>query len=133
MMSHSRHNSYESGTFTQRLLQRAAKLQRRGMRLYQKMTLLQKTIFICLGLLSLTLTILFLVYNHAIFAWLEPKAEAWREMSGGWAILWALTFATAFPPLFGYSTCVTIAGFVYGVWPGYDTKSTTRTSDQSFC
>ena len=34
-------------------------------------------------------------------------------------ILWALTFISAFPPLIGYSTTVTISGFVYGFPNGW--------------
>jgi len=34
-------------------------------------------------------------------------------------ILWALTFISAFPPLIGYSTTVTISGFVYGFSNGW--------------
>lgn len=34
-------------------------------------------------------------------------------------ILWALTFISAFPPLIGYSTTVTISGFVYGFPHGW--------------
>ena len=58
--------------------------------------------------------LLFLVYNEKIFAWLEPVAEKLKKQRGGWLIIWALTFMTAFPPVIGYSTCVTAAGFVYG-------------------
>lgn len=34
-------------------------------------------------------------------------------------ILWALTFISAFPPLIGYSTTITISGFVYGFPNGW--------------
>lgn len=34
-------------------------------------------------------------------------------------ILWALTFVSAFPPIIGYSTTVTISGFVYGFPNGW--------------
>jgi uncharacterized membrane protein YdjX (TVP38/TMEM64 family) len=30
-------------------------------------------------------------------------------------VLWFMTFFVSFPPMIGYSTCVTIAGFVYGM------------------
>jgi hypothetical protein len=60
------------------------------------------------------LAILFLIYNEAIFGRLMPVAESWRKITGGWLILWFLTFFTAFPPMLGYSSCVTISGFVYG-------------------
>ena len=68
---------------------------------------------------SFVIGILFLVYNHQIFAWLAPVAKRWRDWRAGWVILWIATFVTAFPPMIGYSTCVTIAGFVYGFPNGY--------------
>ena len=36
-------------------------------------------------------------------------------MPAGWLILWAMTFFVSFPPMIGYATCVTIAGFVFGM------------------
>jgi uncharacterized membrane protein YdjX (TVP38/TMEM64 family) len=59
--------------------------------------------------------ILFLVFNERIFAYLGPAAKRWRDTPGGWLVLWAMTFFVSFPPMIGYSTCVTIAGFVYGM------------------
>ncbi|MBH1945702.1 VTT domain-containing protein, partial [Erythrobacter sp. YJ-T3-07] len=44
----------------------------------------------------------------------------WRELPGGWVLVWLMTFATGFPPVIGYSSSVTIAGFVFGFpggWP----------------
>lgn len=46
---------------------------------------------------------------------LGPYAKKWRELPGGWLILWFMTFFVSFPPMIGYSTCVTIAGFVFGM------------------
>ena len=63
--------------------------------------------------------ILFLVYNETILEWLEPFAIKWKNTTGGWIILWMVTFTVALPPLIGYSTCATIAGFVYGVGEGW--------------
>ncbi|KAI9843414.1 MAG: Tlg2-vesicle protein [Sclerophora amabilis] len=57
---------------------------------------------------------LFLVYNERIFAWLAPVAKKWRDLPAGWLIIFAMTFICAFPPVIGYSTTLTIAGFVYG-------------------
>lgn len=36
-------------------------------------------------------------------------------MPSGWLILWIMTFFVSFPPMIGYSTCVTIGGFVFGM------------------
>jgi uncharacterized membrane protein YdjX (TVP38/TMEM64 family) len=68
--------------------------------------------------------ILFLIYNERIFGFLAPFAADWRDVTGGWIVLWLLTFICAFPPIIGYSTTVTIAGFVYGFPNGWFIVST---------
>lgn len=105
-------------TFRQRMIHSADKLQRQWLKTYYKLTLLQKILLVVAGILTLVLGILFLVYNKRIFARLGPIAERWRSIKGGWLIIWALAFTVSFPPLIGYSTVVTLAGFVYGL-PGY--------------
>lgn len=81
------------------------------------MSLLQRILAGLVLVVTLVLTILFIVFNEAISAWLIPIAEKWKRIKGGWTILWIITFLTAFPPVIGYSTCITISGFVYG-WNG---------------
>ena len=83
-------------------------------KMIEGMSPVQLALSIIAGLAAITAAILFLIFSEAIFAWLEPVAEKWKNLSGGWLILWAMTFATAFPPVIGYSTCLTLAGFVYG-------------------
>ena len=83
------------------------------------MSLLQKILAIVAFLTAAVFGILFLVYNEKIFAWLAPLAIRWKNTTGGWIILWIVTFIVALPPLIGYSTCATIAGFVYGVGEGW--------------
>ena len=90
------------------------KLWRRLFKLVEGMTSAQLALSVIAGLVTIALAILFLVFSERIFAWLVPVAEKWKNLKGGWLILWAMTFATAFPPVIGYSTCLTLAGFVYG-------------------
>lgn len=86
---------------------------------FREMSLLQKVIALLVSLTAFTFGVLFLVYNEKIFAWLAPIAIKWKNTTGGWVILWIVTFIVALPPLIGYSTCATIAGFVYGVPEGW--------------
>ena len=80
------------------------------------------------------LGILFLVYNETIFKKvLLPVAQKWRDITGGWLILWALIFAVSFPPLLGYSSLLTIAGFVYGFPNGYVHSCTTLLKQHLIC
>lgn len=97
-----------------KILDSAERLQRHVYRTVKKLSLLQRFLAGVALIACLVLTVLFFVYNERIFAWLEPMAERWKNLRGGWLILWLMTFASAFPPLIGFSTCVTIAGFVYG-------------------
>lgn len=91
-----------------------------GLRLFVRLTPLQRVLAVVAGIVLFVLSILFLVYSHRIFGALKPVAEGWRDLRGGWVIVWLMTFATAFPPVIGYSSTVTIAGFVFGFpggWP----------------
>lgn len=97
-----------------KLIDNTEKLQRQLQRTMKKLTPVQKVLIVVAAIGVLVVGILFLVFNERIFAWLEPTALRWKKLRGGWLILWALTFITAFPPIIGYSSCITIAGFVYG-------------------
>ncbi|KAI0997982.1 Golgi apparatus membrane protein [Podosphaera aphanis] len=79
----------------------------------------QRVIVLLTIIISNILMILFFLYNERIFSFLTPYAVKWRNIPAGYMILFALTFITAFPPIFGYSTCLTIAGFVYGFPNGW--------------
>lgn len=94
-------------------------ISRRVLAQYNKFSPLQKVLFFAGSFVIATLGILFLVYNESIFAKLMPVAKKWRDVSGGWLVLWALIFTVSFPPLIGYSSLLTVAGFVYGFPNGY--------------
>ncbi|EMC95363.1 hypothetical protein BAUCODRAFT_25407 [Baudoinia panamericana UAMH 10762] len=98
-----------------RWLQNAETIQRRAVKLWFHFTPLQRAGIIILNVILLVGVILGLVYNERIFRWLAPAAKRWRELPGGWLILWFMTFFVSFPPLIGYSSFVTIAGFVFGM------------------
>lgn len=105
--------------YRDRIINTVEKSYRRFMQLWNRLTLIQKILLVTGIVLLDVLTILFFVFNEKIFANLQPLAEKWKDTTGGWIILWIVTFITAFPPMIGYSTCGTTAGFVYGVWEGW--------------
>ncbi|TGO43520.1 hypothetical protein BHYA_0001g01430 [Botrytis hyacinthi] len=117
--SASPYSSQPTNSLKDQILRKADKLQRKLVSTWQKLSLLQKCLAIMAAILNIILIVLFLVYQHQIFASLAPFAERWRDMRGGWMILWAMTFVAAFPPLIGYSSTITIAGFVFGVPKGW--------------
>ena len=96
------------------IIEKAERIHKRLTHTFEKMTLLQRMLAVVAAITTLVLGILFLIFNEKIFAKLEPVAVKWKDLKGGWLILWAMTFITAFPPVIGYMSCVTIAGFVYG-------------------
>ena len=116
-LSHSlnRTGSQRRGTgLVDRIVNYVEKLWRHLLKTVEKMSPVQMGAAGLLGVITIVLAILFLVFSERIFAWLEPVAEKWKNLRGGWLILWLMCFATAFPPVIGYSTCLTLAGFVYG-------------------
>ena len=118
-----RHSAYVHGSlsFRDKAIDAANQLYRRAMRIVDKMSLLQRVAAGLVVLVGLVFSILFFVYNEKIFTKLEPIAADWKNLRAGWLISWALVFVTAFPPVIGYSTSVTLAGFVYGFPVGYMT------------
>ena len=60
-----------------------------------------------------------LAFHKQLFDALAAWAKKWRDVRGGWMILWAITFVVSHPPLIGYSTCVMLGGIVYGFPNGY--------------
>ncbi|KAI4227874.1 MAG: hypothetical protein L6R36_002097 [Xanthoria steineri] len=95
------------------------KLDNLGREMLRRFTPVQLALLTVAGIVAFVISILFLVFHEKFFAWLEPNAVKWKNLRGGWCILWAITFLTAFPPLVGYSTCFTLAGFVYGLPEGW--------------
>ncbi|KAN0122371.1 hypothetical protein V8E51_000697 [Hyaloscypha variabilis] len=100
-------------------LNSATKVQRKIIKTFQGLTLWQRIAVVVAAIVVNVFLILFLVYNEAIFHWIAPAAKKWHDVRGGWIILWLMTFTCAFPPLIGYSTTVSIAGFVYGFPNGW--------------
>jgi len=101
-------------SFRARFIRKARALHRHADHHYRQLSLIQRSLLIAAGVVTLVLGVLFLIFNEKIFGMLEPMAEKWRDLPGGWIILWIATFVVSFPPLIGYSSCVTAAGFVWG-------------------
>ncbi|KAK9480902.1 hypothetical protein V1514DRAFT_275386 [Lipomyces japonicus] len=63
--------------------------------------------------------LLFIIFHKRFFAWLGPLCESWSEMRGGAFLLFLLISVTAFPPIIGYTTLVTLSGIIFGFWYGW--------------
>lgn len=95
-------------------------LYRQSTDFYGGLTPTQQFLVLAALVLVLALAITLLIFSHRIFTLLSPVAKSWRALPAGWLIVWALIFITGFPPIIGYSTACTIAGFVYRFplgWP----------------
>lgn len=112
------HNSQQS-TWRQRAFDNYNKLSRQALDQYNKLSPVQKVLFVVGNVVLAVGGILFLVFNERIFGALLPLAKKWRDVTAGWLVLWALIFVVSFPPLIGYSSLLTIAGFVYGFPNGW--------------
>ncbi|KAL1303701.1 hypothetical protein AAFC00_007053 [Neodothiora populina] len=112
---HSRSNTLTSSPLVNDILSSARGIVKR----FNRLRPLHRGLLAVAGLVLVVLGVLFLAFNERIFHSFAPVAKSWRELRGGWCILWAATFVVGFPPLIGYSTCVTLAGFVYGVPKGW--------------
>lgn len=87
---------------------------------FWKLAPLHRALVVFAILLAWTFIILSVLYSEAFFAWLATVSKKWREIPGGWLIAFLLIFVTSVPPIVGYSTANTVAGFVYGFpngWP----------------
>ncbi|KAI5844294.1 hypothetical protein BZA05DRAFT_173594 [Tricharina praecox] len=102
-----------------KLKSRARKLFRWARKRVRSMTLAQQIIFSLLFITSATIGILTLVFHTQILAAMLPISEKLRSSRVGWLAIFALCFISAFPPMIGYSTSVTLAGFVYGFPKGW--------------
>ncbi|KAM0700900.1 hypothetical protein Q7P35_012622 [Cladosporium inversicolor] len=113
--SNSEPGSQQPPSATTRWLRSANRTSNKLQRAFLRLTPLQQAGLVALNVVLLIFGILFAVYNERIFAYLSPAAKRWRDTPGGWLVLWWMTFFVSFPPMIGYSTCVTVAGFVYGM------------------
>jgi uncharacterized membrane protein YdjX (TVP38/TMEM64 family) len=114
------HNNPNPKTLLTTLTTTLQSLTTQSLRLYLTLTPIQRLLLLLASAVLFALGILFLLYSHRIFAALGPLAASMRAHPLGWTPIWLATVGTAFPPLIGYSTCVTVAGFVYGFplgWP----------------
>ncbi|KAK3953114.1 hypothetical protein QBC32DRAFT_127864 [Pseudoneurospora amorphoporcata] len=107
-------------TLALRAISTGLSIAQRAISIFLGLSLLHKIAILVALAIFFSLSVVALVYSHAIFASLGPLAEKWRALPFGWLICFGLVFMTAFPPIIGYSTAVTVAGFVYGFpwgWP----------------
>ncbi|CEO60022.1 hypothetical protein PMG11_04665 [Penicillium brasilianum] len=117
--SSARWSSEQATGFRDRMIEKAKKLYRMANDRYEQMTLWQKIGFYAASLGAAALGIGLMVLTGKVFIWLGPVAEKWEKSWLVAFILWISIFFISFPPLVGWSTLGTIAGFIFGWWKGW--------------
>jgi uncharacterized membrane protein YdjX (TVP38/TMEM64 family) len=84
-------------------------------RLFKQLNPIQKVLIVVVLLALNIVTVVALVYSERIYEWMAPRAEDLKNSPVTAILLWTFTFLSAFPPMIGYSTCVTLAGFIFGM------------------
>ncbi|KAJ5281143.1 hypothetical protein N7478_006515 [Penicillium angulare] len=109
----------QAGGLRGRVVNKAKVFYRQAEERWERMTFWQKVAFYAVSLLTGALGIGFMVLTGKIFIWLGPVAERWEKSPLVAFVLWLCVFFVSFPPLLGWSTFGTAAGFIFGVWKGW--------------
>ncbi|KAF8424569.1 hypothetical protein EV426DRAFT_82433 [Tirmania nivea] len=98
---------------------RMKKIHRYAKKQFNKMNWWQKIVAWLLVFTCIAAALLVTVFHAELLAMMLPVAKQLTDWPAGWLIIWAVCYISAFPPLFGYSTSVSMAGFVYGFPNGW--------------
>lgn len=104
--------------YREQIIQRGTELYVRMNTIWEGMTPLKKIGTVFAALFVGASGIAFMVFTGKLFIWLGPVAEKWETSWLAAFILWLCVFFVSFPPLVGWSTFGTVAGFIFGVWKG---------------
>ncbi|KAL3476414.1 hypothetical protein BJX99DRAFT_228093 [Aspergillus californicus] len=109
----------KSSTPPQGIMARLSALNERILTAWRKMTFWQKVGTVIAVILCQVLGFGFLYITGRVFHWLGPVAEQWEHSVLVFFLMWLCVFFVSFPPLVGWSTFGTVAGYVFGVWKGW--------------
>ena len=116
--SAARWSSGQATSLRDQIVDKGKELYRNVYSRWERMTFWQKVGFYVVSLVTGALGIGFMVLTGKLFIWLGPVAERWESSPLVAFILWLCVFFVSFPPLVGWSTFGTVAGFIFGVWKG---------------
>jgi hypothetical protein len=102
-----------------RAIQQADATRRQLLKRWSKMTLWQRILTGVAFVVVISLGLAFMAFTGQMFVWLGPVAEKWEHAPWAYVVLWLCVFVVSFPPLVGWSTLGTIAGFIFGFWKGW--------------
>ncbi|KAJ5206228.1 hypothetical protein N7491_003151 [Penicillium cf. griseofulvum] len=111
--------SRPGASYREQIIDRGTKLYYRINKIWEEMTLWKKIGTVFAALLVGASGIAFMVFTGKLFIWLGPVAEKWETSWLAAFVLWLCVFFVSFPPLVGWSTFGTVAGFIFGIWKGW--------------
>lgn len=115
-----RSQSYNRRTFYGRVLYRMSRIRKGLRKQIRKLPWWQRIgILLAITIFAAGAILLAVFHTRILNAFVEP-AKKIRTWKAGWLVPFAVCFFSAFPPIFGYSTSITIAGFIYGLPTGYE-------------
>ncbi|KAJ5082748.1 hypothetical protein N7532_011791 [Penicillium argentinense] len=117
-------NSGEAASFRERTMNRVKEYYGNMKDRWESMTLWQKIGFYAASFGVGALGIGFMILTGKLFVWLGPVANKWEHSFLVAFVLWLCVFFVSFPPLLGWSTFGTVAGFIFGLWKGWILYST---------
>ncbi|PLN76853.1 hypothetical protein BDW42DRAFT_177889 [Aspergillus taichungensis] len=109
----------EPPTLWDQVVERYNKTSRHMWRTWRRMTLWQRVGAVFAALLLNVIAAGFLAFTGKVFIWLGPVAEQWESSPWVFIALWWCVFFVSFPPLVGWSTFGTMAGYIFGIWKGW--------------
>lgn len=107
-----------AATLRDRVINRAKGISQHMERAWQRMNLWQKAGAVFASVAAITLGLTFMIFTGKVFVWLAPVAGTWEKSKLAYLVLWLCVFFVSFPPLVGWSTFGTVAGYIFGVWKG---------------
>ncbi|KAJ5971974.1 uncharacterized protein N7479_001892 [Penicillium vulpinum] len=112
-------SSGQGTSYREQIIHRGTQLYHRMSKIWEEMTLWKKIGTVLAALFVGASGIGFMLLTGKLFIWLGPAAERWETSWLAAFILWLCIFFVSFPPLVGWSTFGTVAGFIFGVWKGW--------------
>ncbi|EAW10729.1 TVP38/TMEM64 family protein [Aspergillus clavatus NRRL 1] len=109
----------EATSFRDQITSQATRLLYRMKKTWRRLNFWQRVGAIGAVILAILLGLGFMIFTGQVFLWLEPVAETWEQSKLAFFVLWLCVFFVSFPPLVGWSTFGTVAGFIFGIWKGW--------------
>lgn len=100
----------------QRLIQTHAKV---ALQYANSLSTIQRIYALVFLAFVLVFTFLFIFYHSVIFSIIEAWKSDLVDSNWKWLILVGVIAATSFPPLIGYSSSITLTGYVFGFTKGW--------------